>query len=447
MDNSTNGSVIEGPSNMQYSSSHNIWYGIFGFIANSLSVILVLFCKCLRTHQKISILSLVFNDLVFMASLTIYGLLPVVGQMNVVRKLCWFLVYFTLATHTVAYMSISHITFISYLAVFKPLQFRDLTGTARTLTTVVCIWIASWLFVLICIRFDLPVNEKGCSLYLLVSGVGWITWVTVPILCAGLVTVVNMKILFYLKNSGNVRKSRVAPRVTPSNCGIPALCGLGDEPRREVSLPGHSPLIMHVRPSSSNQPNLSEHLSNTASPYHGREGGSDNPLHANESRKLSCHSAFAQKKEIAEAAGLELLHVPTTPARNRNDKENNLSETRSNIRAIIDSSNCASRNANLGSTLTNLRVGQSNRRISKATITLVLLTLSSCLLSLPEVIFCLVLAVQPEGRTDIANSNVAKFCKLSAGINALMNPAVYCWRLINWSNLRSYVVSKWRAMV
>ncbi|GFS12671.1 hypothetical protein ElyMa_006703400 [Elysia marginata] len=466
MDNFTNSSTFADAGNAFYSSSHNIWFGISGFITNGLSVTVILLCKGLRHHQKISMLSLVFNDLVFMASVTIYGVLPVVSQLKLARKLCWPLVYTTLATHTVTFMTISHMTFTSYLAVFKPFRFRSRTSKRRTLIEVVCIWLASWLFVLACIRFDLTTKGKGCSFYLFVSGVGWVTWVTVPILCACLVTVVNLKILLYLHIR---KKSKVAPHELVWNSNLPRLRELDNVAAEEVLKPQHLSHSQRIRPPCSIEQGMMDETPRLVRSQ-GHKPHINNLTRSGDDSKSSFQSVETLKvpnyrptlshlkKTPAGVSGiqkerlLERCSQTTDLEQLRVPKQNEMFEIE---KKICEGSQGNPRANNAVSADSNTIYRQrhsdrnkrkSNQRLHKATITLAILTLSSCLLCLPEVVFCLVLAVRPEDREDILTSNIAKFAKLCVGINVLMNPALYCWRLINWGNLRRYAVSKWRGL-
>ncbi|RUS70396.1 hypothetical protein EGW08_021840 [Elysia chlorotica] len=442
MNNSTTDSIQGNRNSIQHASSNNIWFGIIGFIANSLSTMLVLMCKSLRTHQKISTMSLVLNDLIFMASVTAYGLLSHLSGMDLVLKLCWPVVYATLSSHAVTFATISYITFTSYWAVFKPHQFQTLTGTIGTVATIVCIWIASWLFVLACIRFDFPVKERGCSLYLLVPGVGMIMWATVPIVCTGFVTIVNINILLFLKRPRNVKNARVGPREAPWRCGAPQLCGMGDVTRREVSDPRRSAHVIHVRPSCSTKQEIGGNPPNIAT----TEDRSSDSGRGSDSLNLRQENTSEHVLHPAAFSGLQLLDVPQTFAGNRKSNENVQTMAGSSARANIDTHTCPSTSTNVQGGVPDAGAGPVNRRKSKAIITLVLLTLFSCLFSLPEVILFLATGIQPDNRQYILNSNFAKFCKLFTGINALADPILYCWRLINWASVRSYVVSRWRAV-
>ena len=500
MDNATNISTLGLPRDLHFSNSHNLWFGIVGFISNGLSMGLVFCSRGLRSHQKMSILSLALNDMLFMVSVTIYGLLPVVGQLDLVLKLCWGLLYLTLATHTVSYATISQITITCYLAVYRPVYFQTFTSKSRTLITAVCVWVASWIFVLVCIRFDLPIKEKGCSMYVVVSRVGWISWVTVPIICAILVAVANIKILLYLHRRKNVKSTRVVPRETACDPGVRRS---RDDSRATVS-PNHSSNPnLEVLPPCSIEENVSDDLPEMASLElvgvcnYSSTNRSDNSCFSKQSieeLQMPTNAAVHHKEAFTEAESFEIgrpepdhyqrsgayhLQVPGAVRVVKNKSRNVFTVTRSSsgenfnvsvhnppaTQTIVTTGNqggnvfsgtCNSRenvfalvnhNASSRSRQTQDSRRRSNNRLPRAIVTLILLTLSSCFLSLPEVILCLVLGVWPADVEDIADSNVAKLSKLFTGINVLLNPVLYCWRLIDWASLRSRVISRWRAVL
>ncbi|GFN97277.1 hypothetical protein PoB_002378300 [Plakobranchus ocellatus] len=248
MENSTNASLLwqEQEKLLQYSSFHNTWFAATGFIANSLSVVLIWCSSGLRQHQRLNMLSLTLNDLVFMASVFIYGLLPVIGQVQLAREICWPIIYVTMATSTVSSMTITHITVVGFLAVSRPWDFRKFTTTKRVLSIVICIWCLSWATAMAYFKFDLPIQTRGCSLFLLMPRDGLIVWLFVNITCSFLVIILNIKIIFYLHVRKRVRISETnAPetRDRPDSSPSPDTSGQSEPgPSRADRATYHTPI-------------------------------------------------------------------------------------------------------------------------------------------------------------------------------------------------------------
>ncbi|GFO01796.1 hypothetical protein PoB_002830100 [Plakobranchus ocellatus] len=547
MENTTNTSLRwlqqQTPSIPQRILFGNTLVGAIGFLANCFSVILIFCSENLRQHQRITVLSLTLNDLVFMASLFIFGVLPAAGHDQLVLDICWPLPYITSATYLVSYMTIAYITIITYIAVFRPITFSRFASTRNLLTTVVFIWLTCWIIAFACFRFDLPIQERGCSLILLFPEDGLLVYVIVVFLCACVVILLNIKLLFYFHVRKHLRITDISTHNTTNRPYSPDPFNSSNRSDSDISSPkveaqdedidlsnrqkwnktlgnceratslgrGHIMLADSTGPnnaSSSYQLEevfLNNEFKNTNSaqvvdrtstrlvaeqtrpPFvysnvhqlqvpknlieakifsQGHFKIVQTPSHAGTSAESTKNKILLVEndkvnKKSKKFKGLQLKSTTFSGlsgecSRNLSDHQDGFTAEHQVPRAISDSRVFSEENRKRHSSSTTITrdfgeknladtsVRETTKRLHRATITLVLLTLTCCILALPLVLYNLALVVSPRKRVDLVHSYASSFCRMAAGINSLTNPILYTWRLIPWEDVRTFVINKCR---
>ncbi|GFO01795.1 Mu-type opioid receptor [Plakobranchus ocellatus] len=516
----------------------NTVYGATGFITNCFSLVLIICSGNLRQHQRINVLSLTFNDLVFMTSLLIYGLLSTTGHHQLVRVICWPIAYITLATFIVSYITIGHISIITYLAVFQPISFSKLVSTRRILTAVACIWLSCWIVSLGCFRFDLPMQERGCSPIVLIPKDGLLVLITVSLLCSGIVIFLNVKTLLYFHVRKKVRVTDISAHDVANRSQSFEFCKstrLSDSEsssskarenhtnldssrtQNSIKVLAHSEKVNSVDDgklttegstgtsyvSSSKQVNLIKAFETAGSAA--RIGDTSMTFATEQKRPCFAHSDMHQlqvpknlfeanlyrqghskkvKKTLGartscKATGTKFILVKSYQAENNFKKcskrqhksttstgvdralsdhqkevfaRHHVPETGMNARVLSEgyrkrrssSSSIVTRDVDVRD-LAGASLREMNKRLHRATVTIVLLTLTCCVLTLPLIFYCLLLAVKPEKRMDLVYSFAGLLCKVAVGINILANPILYTWRLVHWGSVRSFIRNKCRA--
>ncbi|XP_059155467.1 somatostatin receptor type 5-like [Physella acuta] len=200
-------SVVTSPETVHFSNStassqsdalrhRNLFIGVSGIVLNLSGILLLVTSRHVKVTLKISLLSLLVNDLMFLTVLFALGTLSSTLTTN--HAFCWPVLYLSYTSVIVSYLSVCQLALQNYIAVFYPLSCnRIVTLTKVTLSTVV-IWVMGFLVCLGCTGLKFEKNQLCIALVPVpTSGIGGIA--VTCVICAGVVSAINIKIFTQIR--------------------------------------------------------------------------------------------------------------------------------------------------------------------------------------------------------------------------------------------------------
>ena len=368
--------------NFKYLSKRFIGFGVASLFANVSSLGLFRISITVGKSIKIAVQSLIANDIVLNLCFLIYGIIASEEPDGNLK--CSGFVYTVLATTLNSYMTTSLLAFFNYCAVSKPAQFKKLASIKRTIVYIVCMWLVSW-----GIAFgsdDWPSDLASCNVHNWFTKSRALILVVILKICICLVFLFNVKVMFELCKDKNNRVS--ASQTVSENVEVTA---------NNLSNPREPQISRNLHLSISD--NIVE-LPLNISPFEiqpASRGWKNDP------RRLLTSSPSLPGVDGAQREPMQ-ISLDTAPASS--------SSTRSS------------------------RFRRTNR-------TLIILTLVPSLLTLPTLIYFLVLAtVQDKQAPYLKHFRVTQSTCLL--INYLSNPILHAWRLVGWSDVKKKVASCWK---
>ncbi|RUS73782.1 hypothetical protein EGW08_018462 [Elysia chlorotica] len=176
----------------------NTMMGMIGSAANLIAIIFLSLSKRVRPTLKITLLSMSFNDFVFMLSIIFLGL----------SFECWPILFIVAGSILVSYFITTSIALHNYVAVFYPLRCRHILSMKRSLILVVVCWVAGYGTALAFLGVRLPA-DKPCFLLVMISRACMVVYSFMCLFCCFLVTVSSVKILACIR--GRFRQNVIRP--------------------------------------------------------------------------------------------------------------------------------------------------------------------------------------------------------------------------------------------
>ena len=416
----------------------NIGFGAALLTANVISLGFFLTATSVGKSLKIIIQALIANDIAFSVCLAAYGLYALdnrPGSLN-----CWGFLSVLIATTFSSYMTISLLAFFNYIAVLWPALFKSVAMTKRTVGYVLCIWLLSWgaTFALL----GNPTQVPSCNLYTWLSSTKIVVGAMVPSLCICLVFFFNIKVITVLcafkrigvsATSDNAENVAIGSRAARSD-GNPQDQPRSDRNTRETAptdVQGKSaassrrwkndprrladPMILSSRPrlvrvECAPAGNLQERTGSDRSP---REIAPDAAPCEPEPITLQPAAGNRHRKNEPRVLASFMISIPGTVAVSAAALRPRLTKPRD--RSVRD------------------------EKFRRTSITLSILTLWPCLLTLPTMVFLFVVVLHDEKQVAGFLSQRV-FCTTLLLINYFSNPILHAWRLVAWDEVRKKAV-------
>ena len=162
----------------------NIILGVIGLTFNIVAIFFLFLSKRVRPTLKITLLSMAFNDGIFMLSAALWGF----------GLECWPILYIVACSILVSYFITSAIALHNYTAVFYPLRCRNILSLKRSLLLVLSCWLGGYAIALAFLGVRVPA-ETPCFLVTAMSRPLIVVYSAICLLCCCFVTVASVKVL------------------------------------------------------------------------------------------------------------------------------------------------------------------------------------------------------------------------------------------------------------
>ncbi|KAK0056179.1 hypothetical protein Bpfe_014266 [Biomphalaria pfeifferi] len=170
----------------------NFWIGAVGIVLNLVGLFLLVSTKNIKWSLKISLMSLTFNDLMFLSGLVANSQLKSLS-ITTDHPSCWPLLMVCYTSILISYISTSQLAFQNVIAVYYPLRCHQIATPAKIASSCVAIWIAGFILGVVCVgvKFD---GNLPCIAFIPISTWGIGLYAILCILCAAVVSAINIKI-------------------------------------------------------------------------------------------------------------------------------------------------------------------------------------------------------------------------------------------------------------
>ncbi|KAI8794860.1 hypothetical protein BgiBS90_005236 [Biomphalaria glabrata] len=170
----------------------NLWIGVVGIVLNLVGLFLLVSTKNIKWSLKISLMSLSFNDLMFLSGLVANSQLKSLS-ITTDHPSCWPLLMVCYTSILISYISTSQLALQNVIAVYYPLRCHQIATPAKIASSCVAIWIAGFILGVVCVgvKFD---GNLPCIAFIPISTWGIGLYATICILCAAVVSAINIKI-------------------------------------------------------------------------------------------------------------------------------------------------------------------------------------------------------------------------------------------------------------
>ena len=194
-------------------NTRNIMMGVIGLIFNIVAIFFLFLSKQVRPTLKITLLSMAFNDEVFMLSTIFWGF----------GLECWPILYIVACSILVSYFITSAIALHNYIAVFYPLRCRNILSLKRSLLLVLSCWLGGYAIALAFLGVRVPAGSP-CFVMAAMSRPLIVVYSAICLLCCCFVTVASVKILACIR--GRYRTIALRPLRNAQEQGQSALISI-----------------------------------------------------------------------------------------------------------------------------------------------------------------------------------------------------------------------------